>query len=77
MTTSKRKQNPAFFPLLQIHPIVDDCSRLCRQVPAATLEFVKQRGVGVAVLQTERAVAEYNQLAAKGAKVGGVFHSTC
>lgn len=47
------------------------------QVPAATLDFVKQRGVDVTVLQTEKAVAEYNQLASKGAKVGGVFHSTC
>lgn len=47
------------------------------QVPAATLEFVRQRGVHVTVLQTEKAVAEYNQLAGQGVKVGGVFHSTC
>ncbi|XP_073341237.1 mth938 domain-containing protein isoform X1 [Pagrus major] len=47
------------------------------QVPSTTVDFAKQRGVDVKVLQTERAVAEYNKLASQGAKVGGVFHSTC
>ncbi|XP_013888021.1 mth938 domain-containing protein [Austrofundulus limnaeus] len=47
------------------------------QVPSSTLDFVKQKGVEVRVLQTEKAVAEYNKLAVQGAKVGGVFHSTC
>ncbi|XP_038549616.1 mth938 domain-containing protein isoform X3 [Micropterus salmoides] len=47
------------------------------QVPSSTLDFVKQKGVDVRVLQTEKAVAEYNKLAGQGAKVGGVFHSTC
>ncbi|KAM6945935.1 mth938 domain-containing protein [Aplochiton taeniatus] len=47
------------------------------QVPASTLDFVKQHGVDVRVLQTEKAVAEYNILVGQGAKVGGVFHSTC
>ncbi|XP_074497143.1 mth938 domain-containing protein isoform X2 [Sebastes fasciatus] len=47
------------------------------QVPSATLDFVKQKGVDVKVLQTEKAVAEYNKLVGQGAKVGGVFHSTC
>ncbi|XP_068440758.1 mth938 domain-containing protein [Clinocottus analis] len=47
------------------------------QVPSATLDFVMQKGVDVRVLQTEKAVAEYNKLAGQGAKVGGVFHSTC
>ncbi|XP_053728705.1 mth938 domain-containing protein [Synchiropus splendidus] len=47
------------------------------QVPPSTLDFVKQKGVQVQVLQTEKAVAEYNKLAEQGAKVGGVFHSTC
>lgn len=50
---------------------------LTLQVPSATLEFVKRAGVDVTVLQTERAVAEYNRLAGRGARVGGVFHSTC
>lgn len=43
----------------------------------ATVDFMKQRGVDIRVLQTEQAVAEYNRLAGQGAKVGGVFHSTC
>ncbi|NXA81602.1 AAMDC protein, partial [Thryothorus ludovicianus] len=47
------------------------------QVPASTVEYLKQKGIDVLVLQTEKAVAEYNALAARGAKVGGVFHSTC
>ncbi|XP_028320809.1 mth938 domain-containing protein [Gouania willdenowi] len=47
------------------------------QVPPSTLDFVKQKGSDVLVLQTEKAVAEYNKMAAGGAKVGGVFHSTC
>lgn len=52
-------------------------SRLFSQVPSSTVDFVKQKGVDVRVLQTEKAVAEYNKLASQGAKVGGVFHSTC
>ncbi|XP_037327781.2 mth938 domain-containing protein [Pungitius pungitius] len=47
------------------------------QVPSSTLDFVIQKGVEVTVLQTEKAVAEYNKLAGRGDKVGGVFHSTC
>lgn len=47
------------------------------KVPSATLDFVKQKGVDVRVLQTEKAVAEYNKLVGQGVKVGGVFHSTC
>uniref|UniRef100_A0A8C8I8V0 Uncharacterized protein n=1 Tax=Oncorhynchus tshawytscha TaxID=74940 RepID=A0A8C8I8V0_ONCTS len=29
------------------------------------------------VLQTVKAITEYNNLVGQGAKVGGVFHSTC
>ncbi|XP_071762005.1 mth938 domain-containing protein-like [Centroberyx gerrardi] len=47
------------------------------QVPSSTLDFVRQKGVEVQVLQTEKAVAKYNNLVGQGAKVGGVFHSTC
>uniref|UniRef100_A0A087Y811 Mth938 domain-containing protein n=1 Tax=Poecilia formosa TaxID=48698 RepID=A0A087Y811_POEFO len=47
------------------------------QVPSSTLDFVKQQGIEVRVLPTQKAVAEYNKLAVQGAKVGGVFHSTC
>ncbi|XP_029026689.1 mth938 domain-containing protein [Betta splendens] len=47
------------------------------QVPSTTVDYVKQKGVEIRVLQTEKAVAEYNKLVGEGAKVGGVFHSTC
>ncbi|XP_041438645.1 mth938 domain-containing protein-like [Xenopus laevis] len=47
------------------------------QVPAATLEYIKTQGVVALVFQTEKAVKEYNSLASQGARVGGVFHSTC
>lgn len=47
------------------------------QVPSTTLDFVRQQGVGVTVQQTQKAVAEYNKLVGQGARVGGVFHSTC
>jgi len=47
------------------------------QVPSSTLDFVKQKGVEIKVLQTEKAVVEFNNLVGQGAKVGGVFHSTC
>ncbi|NXR79499.1 AAMDC protein, partial [Pycnonotus jocosus] len=47
------------------------------QVPASTVDYLKKNGIEVLVLQTEKAVAEYNALAAQGVKVGGVFHSTC
>lgn len=50
---------------------------LVPQVPPSTVEHVKKQGVEVKVLQTEKAVKEYNNLAGQGAKVGGVFHSTC
>ena len=41
-----------------------------------TLALLAGRGVAVHVLQTERAVARYNELAQDG-PVGGLFHSTC
>ncbi|NWS98700.1 AAMDC protein, partial [Mionectes macconnelli] len=47
------------------------------QVPASTVDYLKENGIDVLVLQTEKAVAEYNTLAAQGVRVGGVFHSTC
>ncbi|NXE98733.1 AAMDC protein, partial [Menura novaehollandiae] len=47
------------------------------QVPSSTVDYLKQNGIDVLVLQTEKAVAEYNALAAQGVRVGGVFHSTC
>ncbi|XP_075583992.1 mth938 domain-containing protein isoform X3 [Pelecanus crispus] len=47
------------------------------QVPRATVDYLKKNGIDVLVLQTEKAVEEYNALAAQGVRVGGVFHSTC
>ncbi|XP_040439023.1 mth938 domain-containing protein isoform X2 [Falco naumanni] len=47
------------------------------QVPPSTVDYLKKNGIDVLVLQTEKAVQEYNALAAQGVKVGGVFHSTC
>ncbi|XP_062983369.1 mth938 domain-containing protein isoform X1 [Elgaria multicarinata webbii] len=47
------------------------------QVPSSTVDYLKKHGIDVLVLQTEKAVKEYNALATQGAKVGGVFHSTC
>ncbi|XP_063250442.1 mth938 domain-containing protein isoform X3 [Prinia subflava] len=47
------------------------------QVPASTVDYLQKSGVDVLVLQTEKAVAEYNALAARGVRVGGLFHSTC
>ncbi|XP_077197394.1 mth938 domain-containing protein isoform X2 [Paroedura picta] len=47
------------------------------QVPPSTVDYLKQHGIDVRVLQTEKAVKEYNALATQGVKVGGVFHSTC
>ena len=41
-----------------------------------TLAMLEERGVAVHVLQTEQAVARYNELS-RGAPVGGLFHSTC
>ncbi|XP_059362934.1 mth938 domain-containing protein [Carassius carassius] len=47
------------------------------QVPPSTLDYVKKQGVDIRLFQTEQAVKEYNALVGQGAKVGGVFHSTC
>jgi hypothetical protein len=47
------------------------------QVPPSTVEYLEKQGIGVRVLQTEKAVKEYNALVAQGVKVGGIFHSTC
>nr|XP_042706173.1 mth938 domain-containing protein isoform X2 [Chrysemys picta bellii] len=47
------------------------------QVPASTVDYLKKNGIDVLVLQTEKAVKEYNTLVAQGVKVGGIFHSTC
>ncbi|KAM8923367.1 mth938 domain-containing protein isoform 3-T3 [Lycaon pictus] len=47
------------------------------EVPPSTVEYLEKQGIDVRILQTEQAVKEYNTLAARGIRVGGVFHSTC
>ncbi|XP_067995907.1 mth938 domain-containing protein isoform X1 [Melanerpes formicivorus] len=64
---------------LQVEPPVfqfESCYRT-PLVPPSTVDYLKKNGIDVLVLQTEKAVEEYNALAAQGVKVGGVFHSTC
>jgi hypothetical protein len=48
----------------------------CLHVPRETLEFLKQRQIGVHVLPTKEAAALYNKLA-EHEPVGGLFHTTC
>jgi hypothetical protein len=42
-----------------------------------TLALLESRGIDVHVAETSEAVKIYNDLAAAGAAVGGLFHSTC
>ena len=42
-----------------------------------TLELLNNRGVEFHIEETKSAMRIYNQLAAEGAAVGGLFHSTC
>lgn len=65
------------WPLISFFPAPLSPLSPSPQVPPSTLDYVERAGVSVTVLQTEKAVAEYNRLVRQGAKVGGVFHSTC
>ena len=47
------------------------------QTSQATLELLETQGVPVHVAETKQAVEIYNELAARGVAVGGLFHSTC
>jgi hypothetical protein len=42
-----------------------------------TLQLLKQLGVDVRIAETKEATRLYNELAAAGEAVGGLFHSTC
>ncbi len=42
-----------------------------------TIAYLEERGVIVHIDETKAAVARYNELAESGARVGGLFHSTC
>jgi hypothetical protein len=47
------------------------------QTCTETLELLRRRGIEVRIAETREAAAIYNELAASGAAVGGLFHSTC
>ncbi len=47
------------------------------QTCSETLELLRRRGIRVHVAETREAAEIYNDLAADGAAVGGLFHSTC
>jgi hypothetical protein len=47
------------------------------QVDPSTVELLEQRGITVHIAETTEAVQLYNDLAANGAAVAGLFHSTC
>lgn len=42
-----------------------------------TLALLEREGIEVRVAETREAASIYNQLAASGVAVGGLFHSTC
>jgi hypothetical protein len=50
--------------------------QLVLQTSPETLEFLRERGIPVDVVETRAAVDLYNKLA-KHQAVGGLFHSTC
>jgi len=47
------------------------------KIPAETVAFLEQRGIEVRVAATKNGIELYNELARRGAPVGGLFHSTC
>lgn len=47
------------------------------KVKDETLQWLKEKDVKVEMLETGKAAKRYNELAAQGKAVGGLFHSTC
>ncbi len=47
------------------------------QTCSETTSFLEAKGIAVYVAETKKAVQIYNDLASRGAAVGGLFHSTC
>ncbi len=47
--------------------------RTCQE----TFDLLKEKNIDVHVAETKAAVERYNNLAAHGEAVGGLFHSTC
>lgn len=50
---------------------------LVLQTCPGTLDHLRKLGIRVHVLETTAAATLYNELAARGEAVGGLFHSTC
>jgi len=50
---------------------------LVLQTCPETLEHLEARGIRTHVAETKEAARIYNDLAARGEPVGGLFHSTC
>lgn len=50
---------------------------LALQIAPATREFLEGSGVAYHIEETNTAADLYNQLAAAGEQVGGLFHTTC
>jgi len=44
---------------------------------AETLRRLEEAGIAVHIAETRKAARRYNELAAQGNAVGGLFHSTC
>jgi hypothetical protein len=47
------------------------------KVPQTTVDTLKAQSIEVIVADTKKAIQLYNDYAAKGVAVGGLFHSTC
>ena len=47
------------------------------KIPKPTLEKLEQLGIRAYVLDTNKAIEKYNELADRNESVGGLFHSTC
>ncbi len=47
------------------------------KVPKKTVDILKAQSIEVVVADTKKAIQLYNDFAAKGMAVGGLFHSTC
>ena len=50
---------------------------LCLHTCPETLERLKAVNISVHIAETKKAAVIYNELAAQGRAVGGLFHSTC
>jgi hypothetical protein len=50
---------------------------LALQTAPETIEFLSGKQIPFHIEETEAAVKLYNELAAAGQQVGGLFHSTC